>query len=394
MRTCLKIGIPYIINSSETTRLCADVELIKGNVCIREKETLWYETSLEYGKYLCYERMDSFLVNLLFYAMEHDYDIICDGKTTERLYYQLTEYLIPCVSRNIKEYHSIRITSNLDNGVLPMAGVVGTGISGGVDSFYTILRHMNRKEELYNVTHLLMTNSGTNGSFGGEDARRLFHERRDALMPAVQELNLKLVCIDTNINEFILQKQKTALIKLYSNVLALQKLFCCYYVGSGYPAEEFQFSIEDAAYFDLIDMHCFSTNNLTFYCSGIETSRAGKLNFISNFDVARNYLDVCVGSNAGNCGKCEKCVRTITGLYAIDKLDEFENVFDVNGFYKKKQWYLREVVCSREKIDVSEIYEFLKSNRKLPISVRIYGWMYVFVRAIYRKTLRRWIRGV
>ncbi len=161
MNNKIVINQPYIKNQPEgRSRLCSEIEY-NGKMF-----ELWYETSKEYDDFLCYERADAFVVNLLLFAMEHSCDILCKCEMTTKLYYQLTTYLIPCISQNIKKYSHININAKLTSSPLNCAGAIGTGISGGVDSFYTLIKHINQPEE-YKLTHLVFCNAGTNGDMGG-----------------------------------------------------------------------------------------------------------------------------------------------------------------------------------------------------------------------------------
>ena len=103
----ITLSAPYITKNGDRARLCSDVNLHSEN------HQLWYETSLEYAKYFSQDRLDAFVVNLLLYAMQHKYAIKCEAPMSERLYYQLNEYLIPSISSNIAEYSSIKIEADL-----------------------------------------------------------------------------------------------------------------------------------------------------------------------------------------------------------------------------------------------------------------------------------------
>ena len=154
--------------------------------------------------------------------------------------------------------------------------------------------------------------------WGGGGARKTFHKRLNYLIDISQEYNLKVVDVDTNINEFLMQiQEKTHTFRTLSTILALQKLFKIYYYGSGLPFYKFHFEEHDPAYYDLLNMVCLSTDNISFYSSGGETTRLGKLKEISTNNIAHEYLNVCIAGGIPNCGKCEKCRRTMMGWVFI-----------------------------------------------------------------------------
>lgn len=78
--------------------------------------TLWYETEQKYKEHFSDDRVEAFLVNLLMYAMQHGYSIKCEAPVSEKLYYQLTEYLIPTISSNVKEYQNVLVDAPLITG--------------------------------------------------------------------------------------------------------------------------------------------------------------------------------------------------------------------------------------------------------------------------------------
>ena len=81
-----------------------------------EIHTLWYETSAEFMDYFTDDRIDPFVVNLLMYAMEHQYDIESDAPISEKLHYQLSEYLMPCIVEQVGGYHHIKLNMPIGGG--------------------------------------------------------------------------------------------------------------------------------------------------------------------------------------------------------------------------------------------------------------------------------------
>ncbi|AEF24131.1 hypothetical protein [Pseudomonas fulva] len=68
----------------------------------------------------------------------------------------------------------------------------------------------------------------------------------------------------------------------------------------------------------------YSDESIEFVHDGCEAFRAEKLEFISEFSVALENLRVCGEKNQLelNCCRCEKCVRTMTSLYACKALGQ------------------------------------------------------------------------
>lgn len=305
-------------------------------------ETLYFEVNEKYSKYLCEELYDSFVVSLLPYAIKHEENIEVEGYISSKLYYQLNTYLIPLLCKSFDK-KNIKIISKIKS--INYNGVgVGASISCGVDSFYTLLKHINQEDKNYNITHLTFFNAGSNGEYGGEEARALFKKRVAYVSKFCAENNYELITIDTNINEFLMMNhEKTHTFRTLGCVLALQKLFSKYYFASGLPFDGSHIDESDTAFYDILNVQCFSNENITFYCSGLEATRLEKIKFISNYKETYNWLNVCTNEDV-NCGVCEKCVRTMTALDSIGKLEKYENVFDISAFYKNKKNFMVKIL--------------------------------------------------
>lgn len=379
----IKIAKPYLLEKDIYIYICTKLELSDGSTY-----DLWYSVEKEYKDYICIERSDAFVVNLLFYAMEHKLDIICEEKISEKLYYQLTEYFIPSVSKNIGKYQPINIIADVTNEQLETANAVGGSLSGGVDSFYTLLRHLDRKETSYNITHLTFFNAGASGQYGGEEARVKYQNRIAWIKDVADNLGKKLICIDTNINEFLQENhQATHTLRTLSLPLLLQKLFSRYYFASGVSFKKFEFIEKDCATYDLLNVLCLSTENLQFYSSGGEVSRLEKVKYISNFDITYSRLNVCVAEDI-NCSKCEKCQRTMMELYVLGKLVKYKEVFDIEYFEKNKHKFIKYALENKYKGDWQEVYKILDEKNEIRLLDKIMS-----IRKRYSRKLRYILKG-
>lgn len=375
----IKLGIPYITNMENKSRICCDIKVDNN-----EPYKIWYEVDSQYGKYLCTERADGIIINILLYCMEHKHDIETDCSVSEKLYYQLINFLIPSIAKNIERYSSIMIKAPITSEVLPSGNAVGTGLSGGVDSFYCICKNTDKETKSFNLTHYTFFNAGASGNYGGDQARKLFNERVKEVKKFADEVKMPLITVDTNINEFLMQNHaETHTFRALSIPLILQKLFKVYYYASGFQASKFHFYSKETAYYDLFTLPCISNENISFYSVGAETDRIGKVNYISDFNFVRENLNVCV-KDSKNCSKCEKCQRTMLDLYALNKLELFDKVFDVNFFYDNINKMLALVNSKHKKnIFYEEIYDQMqKSNMKIPFKAKIISKYYIIVEVL------------
>lgn len=100
------------------------------------RNVVWFEVRREYGKYLCWERSDAFVIGLLSYAMRNGHDITCEAPLGEDLHYQITTYLVKAIAKGDARMYHTRIMAAVDHNELPCGNAVGTGISCGIDSFH------------------------------------------------------------------------------------------------------------------------------------------------------------------------------------------------------------------------------------------------------------------
>lgn len=361
MNPVIRIGKPYIEQTADQKyRLCAEFRE-DG----KEPYIAWYEVDEQYRAYLCEERTDAFAVVLLPYALRHGLDIHCEQVMSERLFYQLTQVLLPTLGGRVGDFKRINLVADTSNAMLPSYGARGASVSGGVDSFYTLLNHLNRSESKFNVTHLAFFNVGAHGDYGGNEARELYHKRIEMVRPIAEELGLSFVTVDSNLSEFLrLRHVASHTYRTLSVVLALQKLFDAYFFASGYSYREFMLSSDGPAHFDLLNLQCLTTENTTFYLSGAEKTRQEKLGLITNHEITYRYLNVCT-DDGPNCSRCTKCRRTMMGLYLHGKLEHYRQVFDVDWFLSHIQEQFPYAYANTHDTDWLELVQVMKQRKIL-----------------------------
>lgn len=79
--------------------------------------------------------------------------IVCQAPISEQLYYQLYAHYIPTLAKCLEWHHNICIECELDHTKLDSLNVVATGVSGGVDSWYTLIKSKQDNPPGYQITH-------------------------------------------------------------------------------------------------------------------------------------------------------------------------------------------------------------------------------------------------
>ena len=351
----ITLSKPYIVATDSSVRLNADI-MIDG-----QKKTLWCETSNEYADFFLFERADAFLCALLPFAMRAGKDIVCEAPVSEQFLHNLNEILVPQLCAHDSRLYSTRISAAGDSSVLLCGESVATGMSCGVDSFYTVSLYLNPSYKSMKLTHLYCGNY----SYGNSGP---IYERAGRV---AQRLALPLVCTATNINEALrLPHVYTHFFKTMFGVLALRKLFRTYYYSTAEGFGHFQLndnSIRDTAEIELLLLYVFSCSDFRVVTGGVKSERLAKTNSICKFPVALEFLNVCLYPERElNCGKCGKCRRTLLTLDMLDSLDPFNKVFDVSEYRRNRIDSFVYLVGQKKSIMLSAVYKhFLKAEPEL-----------------------------
>ena len=360
----LRIGKPFLRRTSGQVSLCAKVTVGEHT------EEAWFSVEQAFAPYLVDNRADAFAVGFLTTAMKLRADIYCDAPITRRLYYQITQYLIPAMAANMDIYHPITIHAPVTDELLPCEGAVGTGWTGGVDSMYTLMTHLHPEEPGRKLTHLVVANVGTLESDHNTELLRYMAEK--ARNGIARELGLTVVAVDSNLQ--LLQQEhylSVAAFRLPAAVLALQKLFGVFLHSGAYEFGRFAFVAENSAYYELLPLSCFETDCTVFYSTGSHISRIRKLRELSDFSLAGKYLHPCIYVQRDNCGKCGKCVRTMGALYALGTLENFSQVFDLEDFSLHKEEHLAAILSKKESQHYGEVLAVMKQRgMELPPEVQ------------------------
>ena len=320
----LRIGKAYKDRRDGFTRMCSRIR-------IGEKEQeLWFGVPAEQESALSFGRADPFVLALLPAAMREGLDVVAEDPMSERLHLQLRNDLIPVLDRAGDLYHPVTILAPLENRPLPCEHAVATGFSGGVDSLYTVLRH--GKDCEYPLTHLAVFNSGV---FEGKDYRKGFRDACDRCALFAREMGLETVFVDSNLPEVLPERYLDVVtLRLLSCALAVQGLVSVYLHSSALPVETFAVKEHEIDEMEPLTVNCVCTETLRVYLSGSETDRWRKLEALSAWEPSYRWLSPCIFGKAGkqNCGHCKKCLRDLAALYALDRLDVYRPVFDVEDY--------------------------------------------------------------
>ena len=353
----------------------------------------WFAVDEQYGSYLHTESTDAFISAMLWYAMVTGSDIISEAPVSEQMLFSINNYLIPAMCTEEKGYKKIIVKGPTVKVTNDKPCGVGTGMSCGIDSFYTLWKYCDIEPQARRLTHLTYFNMGA--IFHPDSSKKTrysvdeFYEKTDEISnekiknasEVAKSAGLPLVTVSSNLDSDIYRGAYgyTAVYRNCACVLALQKLFKSYYCSSAGWPDYFDLTLsEGSEHYEALLCQCLSTESCTFILSDYVT-RIEKTKAIADYKLAWSYLDVCF--NFHNCGHCAKCYRTLLTLDLLGHVDNFKQVFDVETYKKNRSkaygWLLnarRGDAKEDNGVFARDIYKLL---RKKQIHISPYAYIYM-----------------
>ncbi len=189
---------------------------------------------------------------------------------------------------------------------------VGSFFSGGADSLFTFLRHIDEITDLILVIGMDIPLSDTKQADVTEQAAR----------EVATTFSKNLVVVRTNMRAGIERAGLDWGTQAHGSVMAtvghlLAAEFQKIYIASSHTYQ----GLFPWGSHPVVDHH-WSGEHLRFEHDGCEATRVQKIQLISKTPAALSALRVCWMSSDGvyNCGICNKCVRTMISLVAIGAL--------------------------------------------------------------------------
>lgn len=195
---------------------------------------------------------------------------------------------------------------------LPKENRVGTFFSGGVDSFYTFL---TRRDE---ITDLIFVH----GFDMHLDDYSLRTRRSEVIRKIGSRFGKRVIEVETNLRLFLNPYVSWRKLAHGAALASVGHLLFPFFRRIYIPASHTHTDFLPSGTYPLLDP-LWSTEALEFVHDGGEFTRIDKVAFISEFDLALQYLRVCSKNPNSdyNCGKCEKCLRTMINLHLVGALD-------------------------------------------------------------------------
>ncbi len=194
------------------------------------------------------------------------------------------------------------------------ASGVACFFSGGLDSFYTLLKHRDE------VTHLIFVH-GFDISLTNQTLRA---QASQAAREVARELGKTLIEVETNLRSF-----SDTLVSWWeyhgAGLASVALLFQNRFRNVLIAASNTYAVLNPWASHPLLDP-LWSTELTEIQHDGCEATRTEKAAYISEYELALEWLRVCLvnpnkPTSVYNCGRCEKCLRTMIDLRIAGALE-------------------------------------------------------------------------
>lgn len=374
-----------------------NIELIEINNWVKIKaDVVWgennqkevfYAVPKQFRNRLDGEFADNFIVGLLLLAVNHNENIIINNaKVSPTLKNNIETKLIPILAQMKCGNNKTRIIANKDNSVDQQRGQdAGTGISLGVDSFYSILQYKNDKKMpvkcvLYIKQITSLPWKIDNFTYEGINKRK----------EAADKLGLEFIPMLSNLRsivdtEFVFSQYHTF---AHLSAALTIKSVGCYYYATGFSEHEMQLCLNDTAYYDNHIQNSIKHKNFVMKMAGENVTRFEKTQIIKDNKVVQDYLEVCLyplisENRVDNCTKCHKCNRTLTTLEVLDSLSEFDSVFNLDFYVKNRGRAWGEVeygkIIMKDEFSIEISRKAMEAKVDLPLS-RWYFFVMIGIR--------------
>lgn len=334
MRGKGKESSSIIISNPELEEQDAEVELsalITSSDNLFDPFKLWYRFPLDFKDYIALNG-DPFLAAVLPMAMIKKCNLSIEVPISNQLYINCGQ-IIKIFSSWFENMKPIQIRATCSQTDSSKPEAVGSFFTGGVDSFYTVLKNLKEFNNEMSISHLIYIH--------GFDIRLenhgLYQSVKKEIAAISRDLKLTPMFIKTNLR--LLTDRQTKWGKqqhgaaLASTALCLKNLFNTVFIPSSHTFSQ----LRPWASHPILDP-LWSNGKTRFIHDGNEATRFQKITWqIGSARAALDHLRVCWKNTDGlyNCGTCGKCIRTKINLKlagALEQCKTLDNAIDLERY--------------------------------------------------------------
>ncbi len=302
-----------LYRDDETTRLSARCKVRKIGW-----DTVYFSIGNTLPGDYIHNDASPFAAALLLPSIKQGEDLVIEGSISAQLYQGMHAIMQEVLKWDIG-LQPIKIEADTLVADPPRPQRSASFFSGGVDSFYTYLKHKTDPVEKDRIDSFILVN----GFDINQRNTRLWDRTHQNIKSIAEADSVELIVVRSNIQGLV----EPILLWDYAHGgclaavgLFLRGAFHQIYIPSTHSvAEQIPWGSNLA-----LDGH-WSTEGTTFIHDGTEATRIEKvISQIARSSLALEHLRVCFANERGayNCGKCDKCLRTMINLYVADTLEK------------------------------------------------------------------------
>ncbi len=232
-------------------------------------------------------------------------------------------------------------------------GEVACFFTGGVDSFYTLLRNQSE------VSTLILVH-GFDISLENAPLRRAVSE---SLRGVAAAFGKRLIEVETNVRTFTDRYAEWGHYYVGAALASVAHLLSGRFRKVLIASSHHYSDLEPFGSHPMLDSR-WSTERIEVVNDGYDATRIDKLTRLASSEVAMRSLRVCWSAHATeyNCGRCNKCLRTMASLRligALDRCTSFRHPLDLARLARL------EMTPSR-RIPIKEIYAAVRASGRDP----------------------------
>lgn len=324
-----------------------------------------------------------FAAALFIPAMKMGQDLIIEGSISQKLQEGMAEIMKTMLPWQLGLKPILIKASQVRPDEPAMEGKSASFFSGGVDSFFTYLKHKEQEEK---IDYLILAN----GFDISLDNAALWKQTCKTIDNIAQSEGIEVIKVESNIRSLI----EPALTWDFTHGGCLAALGLCLrnnlqkvYIPSSSLAIGQVLPYGSHPELDAL----WSTERLSFVHDGAETTRVDKVKFIAQNPLVLKNLRVCYvnAKDKFNCGVCDKCLSTMTELRIAGKLTEaetFPHSIDVELTKKMSVYGEQNAILHEE--NLKEL-EKLEIEEELQKELRRMLRDYHFPKFSFRKTVTK-----
>lgn len=337
-----------------------------------EKRELFFAVETQYANFLDGNSGDAFMLALLVPAMTAGKTLAIEGPVSKRLLWQLESFMVPALMQMNPKLQKITIAPRQGySEQIYEADCVVTGLSCGIDSFYTVLDLIYSERIPDRLTHFLLFHKIESlEKITATLQERATKERQIA----AKRFALPLIQVWSNAKTFIdFPYEQICAFHDLAIVLALKQRIHKYYYATGYGIPHFALDFSQTCHYDLLNANVIRTESFEMVSHNGMVDRIEKTRALADDPVAQKYLNVCSHpqeTGTLNCSACDKCRRTMVALDILGKLPLFSEVFDLALYQKKRAqyvgWVLYKWYINREIYAGEMVREMKRTGFRIP----------------------------